>query len=514
MTERNFGESTSVPPVWVGIVANVMDPHRSGRVQVRVFGRHDDTVNIPDEDLPWAQVLQPVSSAGIGRIGTAPVGLVVGSRVMGNWLDRDQQLPVIIGTVGRAGSPIEGQTENGAPAINTELGSIPGAAQNSPNNPYTVLASDRISIAEIDGGAAEIVEVPISAGEVVTNAVEEGMQYAETPTTGSGNPEEGDVLQLLRQVDPRNTISALQCFPPAATKISISIDLGSIAAGFINMVADALTRTLLDLMESLGINSVLRAIDQAAAALANFKSAFDALRSGGICGAPAALNSMATGTRALARSYANIQTAIQRGANSPQTLRRRLGYTQQEIRSRTPTELFRPVSVVVTAPTGYVQEYYSFDRDPYPGYIRWNDPTGAGTPVFTLRNGQPNYVSAVQHSSFDVSGAIRSSLLGAIRTGRLNTTNLQSILTQATGVAQASALKRVIGSGDPSQIIAAAASLVPAIFASINGLFNPSISISVLPNTDAITKSMERFTASQTVLATRRAQMENAFRSI
>ena len=26
---------------WVGIVTNVMDPHRSGRVQVRVFGRQD-----------------------------------------------------------------------------------------------------------------------------------------------------------------------------------------------------------------------------------------------------------------------------------------------------------------------------------------------------------------------------------------------------------------------------------------------------------------------------------------
>ena len=514
MTERNFGESTSTPPVWVGVVANVMDPHRSGRVQVRVFGRHDDTVNIPSEDLPWAQVLQPVTSAGIGRIGTAPVGLVVGSRVMGNWLDRDQQLPVVIGTVGRAGSPIEGQTENGAPAINTELGSIPGAAQNSPNNPYTSLASDRISISEVDGGGTEIVEVPISAGEVVTNAVEEGMQYAETPTTASGNPEEGDVLQLLRQVDPRNTISALQCFPDAATGISISIDLGSIAAGFINMVADALTRTLLDLMESLGINSVLRAIDQAAFALANFSSALNALRSGGICGAPAALNSMNTGTRALVRSYSNIQTAIQRGANSPETLRRRLGYTQREIRSRTPTELFRPVSVVVTAPTGYVQEYYSFERDPYPGYIRWRDPTGQGSPVFTSRNGQPNYVSAVQHSSFDVTGAIKGSLLGAIRTGRLDTSNLQGILTQATGVAQVSALRNVIGTGNPVQILAASARLIPAIYASVTGLFNPSISISVLPNSDAISRSMERFTSSQSVLAIRRAQMENAFRSI
>ncbi len=511
MTERNFGESIST---WIGIVTNVMDPHQSGRAQVRVFGRHDDTANIPDEDLPWAQVIQPVTSAARGRIGTAPVGLVVGTRVIGFWLDRDRQYPIILGSVGRAGAPIPGQTEGGAPAVNTAFGSIPPATVNSPTNPYSALAPERIPIAEVDAGATNIDEVTNTEGAVITSAVEEGMQYAELPTTAAADPGQGDILAILNQVDPRSALAALQCFPNAATRIDISIDLGAIAAGFINMVADALTRTLLDLMEQLGVNSVLRALDQAAFALANFRAAFDALQSGGICGAPAALNAMDAGTRALARSYSNIQTAVKRGANSPQTIRRRLGQTEQEIRSRTPTELFRPVSVVVTAPVGYVQEYHSFARDPYPGYIRWNDPAGTGAPVFTLRNGQPNYVSAVQHASFDVSGAVKTSLLGAVRTGRLNTSSLQGILAQATGVAQVSALRGVIGSGSPTQILSAAARLIPSIFASVGGLFNPSISVSLLPNSGAVQQSMQRFTQAQSVLAVRALQMENAVRSL
>ena len=511
MTERNFGESTSN---WIGIVANVMDPHESGRVQVRVFGRHDDAANIPDEDLPWAQVIQPVTSAAIGRIGTAPVGLVVGSRVVGYWLDRDQQYPMITGTVGRAGLPIPGQTEGGAPAVNTAFGSIPPATVNSPTNPYSSLAPERIVISEVNAGQISIEEVTNTEGAVVTTAVEEGMQYAEVPTTASADPEAEDILAILSQVDPRNQIAALQCFPGAATRLTISIDLGSIAAGLINLVSDALTRTIIDLMEQLGVNSVFRAIDQAALAIANFQTALSALQSGGICGAPVALNALNSGTRALIRSYSNIQTAIQRGANSPQTLRRRLGQTGQEILSRAPTEAFRPVSVVLTAPVGYVQEYYSFNRDPYPGYIRWSDPTGVGGPVFTLRNGQPNFVSAQQHASFDVSSAIRGSLLNAIRTGTLNTTNLQNILAQATGVAQASALRSVIGGGNPIQILAAAARLVPQIYASVTGLFNPSISVSVLPNSGAVQQSVQRFTQAQSVLAIRRTQMENAFRSI
>lgn len=511
MTERNFGETTSS---WIGVVTNVMDPYQSGRVQVRVLGRHDDQTNIPDADLPWAQVVQPVTSAGIGRMGTAPVGLVVGSRVYGHWFDRDFQYPVILGTLGRAGAPIPGQTENGAPAVNTAVGSIPAATQNSASNPYTSLDPARISITQVNAGVANITNVARNEGVVVTNAVEEGMTYATAPTTAAADPGESNVLQILNQVDPRSALSALQCFPGAATSVNITIDLGSIVAGVINTVADALTRTLLDLMEQLGINSVLRALDQAAFALSNFSSAVNALLTGGICGAPAALNSMNRGTQALARSYANIQTAIQRGANSTTTLRQRLGYTREEIRSRVPTEAFRPVSVVVNAPTGYVQEYYTFERDPYPGYIRWTDPTRVGDPVFTLRNGQPNYRNASQHASFDVSGAVQSSLLGLLRTGRLNTTNLQGVLSQATGIAQISALRGVIGGGNPAQIIASAARLAPAIYSGVTGLFNPSVSISVLPNTAAIGQAMQRFTQSQTVLALQTVQLENAFRRI
>ena len=511
MTERNFGETTST---WIGTVVNVMDPYQSGRVQVRVLGRHDDEVNIPDADLPWAGVSQPVTSAGIGRMGTAPVGLVVGSRVHGNWLDRDFQYPMIIGVIGRAGAPIPGQTENGAPAVNTAVGSIPAASQNSAANPYTSLDPNRINISAVNSGVVNITNVSSSQGVVITNAVAANMAYASTPTTAAADPNASNVMSILNQVDPTNSLSALKCFPPAALNINISIDLGSIAAGLINLIADALTRALLDLMEQLGINSVLRALDEAAFALSNFKAAYEALTSGDICAAPAALNFMDRGTQALARSYSNIQIARERGANSTETIRRTLGYTREEILSRAPTEAFRPVSVVVSAPAGYVQEYHPYNRDPYPGYIRWTDPTRAGDPVFTLRNGQRNYINANQHASYDVSGAVQSSLVGLIRTGRLNTSNLQSVLGQATGIAQVSALRSVIGTGNTVDTIRAAARLVPAIYSSVTGLFNPSVSISVLPNTAALGQSMQRFTQAQMVLATRRAQMENAFRSI
>lgn len=511
MSERNFGSNISI---WIGTVTNVMDPHRSGRVQVRVFGKHDDVVNIPNEDLPWAQVVQPVTSAARGRIGTAPVGMVVGTRVIGQWLDSDQQYPIVTGTVGRAGTAIAGQTEGGAPAINTDTGSIPAATQNSVCNAYTSLDPNRLTIASIDSNAIDIDSVTANTGVVVTQEVEEGMQFANAATTASASANESDVLTIMNQVDPNGTISSLKCFVPAATSISLTIDLGSIAAGFINMIADALIRALLDLMELLGINAVLRAISLAGAALANFQDALNTILSGDICAAPRALNSMAAGTQALARSVANIQTAISRGANSVETIRNRLGYAKEEILARAPTVLFRPVSVVVTAPAGYTQQYYAYNSDPYPGYIRWTDASGTRDPVFTPRNGQPNYTSATQHSSYDVSRATQASLYGLITTGRLNTASLQNTLLNATGIGQASALAKVIGGGNPLQILAATAVLAPRIYSSVTGLFNARISVSVLPNTEAVQRSVDRFTQAQSLLSVRRAQMESAFRRL
>ena len=511
MTERNFGES---PQIWIGIVTNVYDPHQGGRVQVRIFGRHDDTVNIPDSDLPFAQVIQPVTSAARGRMGTAPVGLVVGSRVIGLWLDRDHQFPLILGSVGRAGEERPGVTDDGAPAINIDLSSIPAATQLSSNNAYTALYDNRVGILEIDNGLVNIDGVPKSEGIVLTKEVEEGMLYPKFPTTAAADPNADNILSILNQVDPGSVLSALQCFPKSSLDVSITIDLGSIAAGFINMLADAMTRALLSLMESLGINSVLRALDSAAFALANFKNAFDALQSGGICGAPAALNSIDTGTRALARSYSNIQTAIKRGSNAPQTLRRTLGYTQQEILSRAPTELFKPVSVVVTAPTGYVQDYYPYERDPFPGYIRWRDASGTGDPVFTLRNGEPNYISAAQHTSYNVSRSLQNDLARSISTGNLSTTNLQSVLLRSTGLAATESLVRTIGAGNPLQMLSAAARLAPTIFAGVSGIFSPRFSVTILPNAGAVQQSVQRFTQAQTVLASRAARLEDGIRSI
>lgn len=518
MTERNFGQTVQT---WIGTVVNVMDPHQSGRVQVRVFGRHDDTVNIPNADLPWAQVVQPVTSAARGRMGTAPVGLVVGSRVFGQWLDSDRQYPLIMGSVGRAGTAIPGQTDGGAPAVNTAVGSIPGPTQNNISNPYSSLFESRVTIQDIDSGNADIDSVELGTGAVMTEAVEEGMSFPKDPTTGSAEPNETNVLEILRRVDPMSAISALPCLPSNALQLQLQIDLGSIAANLINIVSNAITGAILRIIDTIGagINSVLNTIALAANGIANFGDALNALATGGLCGAPRALASIDAGTQSLARSYSSLQKAAQQFGNAPGEIRRSLGIAGDTIRSNVPSALFVPVSVSLTAPTGFVQEYYSADADPYPGYIRWNDPLNpSASPVFTLRNGQPNFASASEHVQYDTELDATRSLRGALTSGSLSGTALSAIMNQVVTTGQTQGLLRTLGGGFNPTSIAGMASLAlrvaPTIISAVQGNFQARISVSILPNASAVQNAVTNFTRVQTSLAMRRARFETALRRI
>lgn len=92
--------------MWIGIVESRIDPENLGRCKVRVLGYHTaNTITLPYEDLPWATVMMPVTSASISGVGETP-SLLPGSTVVGFWADgNDEQNPVIIGSL--PGMPVE-----------------------------------------------------------------------------------------------------------------------------------------------------------------------------------------------------------------------------------------------------------------------------------------------------------------------------------------------------------------------------------------------------------------------
>ena len=106
MTDNNFLGFNNF--IWfTGVVEDRLDPFKIGRVRVRCVGIHThDKQILPTTDLPWAQVILPVTSPGISGLGPSPSFLVEGSWVFGYFRDGTNcQEPCVIGSL--PGRPIE-----------------------------------------------------------------------------------------------------------------------------------------------------------------------------------------------------------------------------------------------------------------------------------------------------------------------------------------------------------------------------------------------------------------------
>ena len=83
---------------FVGRVININDPLEMGRIKVRIVGVHDNP-DIADGDLPWAQVIVPVTEGGSSGLG-ATTGIKEQAQVFGIFLDGvHSQLPLVVGSM-------------------------------------------------------------------------------------------------------------------------------------------------------------------------------------------------------------------------------------------------------------------------------------------------------------------------------------------------------------------------------------------------------------------------------
>jgi hypothetical protein len=91
---KYYGDTTR----WfLGTVININDPLEVGRVKVRIYGLHND--NILSEDLPWAQVITPITEGGTTGLGGI-LGVKPDAQVFGIFLDgQNSQLPLILGSM-------------------------------------------------------------------------------------------------------------------------------------------------------------------------------------------------------------------------------------------------------------------------------------------------------------------------------------------------------------------------------------------------------------------------------
>ena len=94
--------------IWFnGVVEDRNDPQKLGRLRVRCVGIHTDNKDdLPTADLPWSQLIHPITSSGISGLGSSPGFIVEGSWVFGYFRDGyAMQEPMVIGTL--PGKPVE-----------------------------------------------------------------------------------------------------------------------------------------------------------------------------------------------------------------------------------------------------------------------------------------------------------------------------------------------------------------------------------------------------------------------
>jgi predicted secreted protein len=103
---------------WIGQVESEKstDPKYSGRYRVRVVGTHlKDCDATPTEQLPWAQVMMPVTTPfSDGGVTGATVDLRQGNWVVGFYLDNDRQKPIIMGSIGHTAGATKKSNVDGA----------------------------------------------------------------------------------------------------------------------------------------------------------------------------------------------------------------------------------------------------------------------------------------------------------------------------------------------------------------------------------------------------------------
>lgn len=249
---------------FIAEVRNLKDPWESGRVQIRVYGRHDNEQDIKDDNLPWATVMMPITSASTNRVGTSPTGLLVGSRVMGYWLDEAHQYPVIIGSFHRAGKlKDENNNTGGKDDLDENYSDIPIAAHAStPIKKSNTQAKKVIGSVKYDTTKEPKYNkndyVSQDEGEDgLSMSREKNAKTADKKTVASlDKTNTGSILEKILSADGSNESGALPMAPQAFQQI-LQINSMTSVGGTNGMLGGAMGGSFSGIAGGIGVGNVL-----------------------------------------------------------------------------------------------------------------------------------------------------------------------------------------------------------------------------------------------------------------
>ena len=208
------------------------------RYKVRIIGLHDQgQETIPDDQLPWAQIMYPVTAGGGQTAAKGTANLRQGNMVFGFFLDgQDQQVPVIMGVLGNNSQTILKQKTDAGVTNNS-----PGTMAFSGNSDGAV--PKKGSAREVPPDNDKGVEQPPPGQPGATNENSDG--FHQTTAADTKRQAKCDEKIVLLKPDPQEHVpSALKGIQTAIDNLITKIDSYLQA---IQSYVDAVTNTISDL---------------------------------------------------------------------------------------------------------------------------------------------------------------------------------------------------------------------------------------------------------------------------
>ena len=209
------------------------------RYKVRIIGLHDQgQETIPDDQLPWANVMYPITAGGGQTASKATPNLRQGNMVFGFFLDgQDQQVPVIMGVLGNNSQTALNQKIGTSRVTNTTPGTLATSGYSDGASPPK--GSARPTPPANDIGVAQ----PSPEQPGATNENSDG--FHQTTSADTKRQAKCDEKIVLLKPDPQEHVpSALKGIQTAIDNLITKIDSYLQA---IQSYVDAVTNTISDL---------------------------------------------------------------------------------------------------------------------------------------------------------------------------------------------------------------------------------------------------------------------------